>query len=119
MHIGNKKIINVNHLTNLKKLYCHGGCGIDQEGIKDLQLIEELNANDNKKIKNVNHLYKLKILYCYNDCGIDQEGIKDLQLIEKLIATSNEKIKSVNHLTKLKEIKYATVKDKDNLNGYL
>ena len=73
-----------------------------KEGIKDLQLIEKLNANNNEKIKNVNHLTKLKILYCNGICGIDQEGIKDLQLIENLYATNNKKIKNVNHLTKLK-----------------
>ena len=80
----NEKIINVNHLTKLKILDCYGDCGIDQEGSKDLQFIEELFAYDNKKIKNVNHLTKLKILDCSNDCGIDQEGIKDLQLVEIL-----------------------------------
>ena len=57
-----KKIKNVNHLTKLKILNCSWNCGIDQKGIKDLQLIEELNANVNKKIKNINHLTKFKIL---------------------------------------------------------
>ena len=70
--------------------------------LRDLQLIEKLNANNNKKIKNVNHLSKLKILDCSYNCGIDQEGIKDLQLIEELNANDNKKIKNVNHLTKLK-----------------
>ena len=56
------EIKNVNHLTNLKILNCSYYCGIDQEGIKDLRLIEELYANLNEKIKNVNHLTKLKLL---------------------------------------------------------
>ena len=58
----NKKIKNVNHLTKLKILNCSNACGIDQEGIKDLQFIEELNASGNEKIKNVNHLTKLKVI---------------------------------------------------------
>ena len=49
MQDNNEKIINVNHLTNLKILDCCKYCGIDQEGIKDLQLIEELYANRMKK----------------------------------------------------------------------
>ena len=89
----NKKIKNVNHLTKLKILDCSRNCGIDQEGIKDVQLIEELYTNNNKKIINVNHLTKLKILDCSYDCGIDQEGIKDLQLIENLKACDNRKNK--------------------------
>ena len=56
----NEKIINVNHLNNLKILDCSNNCGIDLEGINDLQLIEKLYAYDNKKIKNINHLTKLK-----------------------------------------------------------
>ena len=67
----NEKIKNVNYLSKLKILYCSCDCGIDQEGIKDLQLIEELYSDDNEKIKNVKYLSKLKILYCSCDCGID------------------------------------------------
>ena len=62
MQIRNEKIKNVNHLSKLKILDCSGDCGIDQEGIKDLQLIEKLYAINNNKIKNVNHLTKLKII---------------------------------------------------------
>ena len=105
-------------MTKLKILKCCDDCGIDQEGIKDLQLIEELDAFSNKKIKNVNHLTKLKILNCFYNCGIDQEGIKDLQLIEELYARDNKKIKNVNHLTKLKKINNIIVEGKDNLNEY-
>ena len=45
MQIDNNKITNVNHLTKLKILNCSYYCGINQKGIKDLKLIEELNAN--------------------------------------------------------------------------
>ena len=53
MHIVIKKIKNVNYLSKLKILYCFDDCGIDREGIKDLQLIEESYAIYNIKIKNV------------------------------------------------------------------
>src|SRR5579872_3722756 len=43
----NHKIKIVNYLTKLKILDCSYDCGIDQEGIKDLQLIEELSARRN------------------------------------------------------------------------
>src|SRR5690606_39536294 len=45
----NKKITNVNHMTDLKKLDASDGCGIDDEGISKLNLIE-LYATDNDKI---------------------------------------------------------------------
>ena len=70
----NKKIKNVNNLTKLKILDCSYDCGIDQEGIKDLQLIEVLYASDNKKIKNVNHLTKLKVI---NQCTIKDTSNKN------------------------------------------
>ena len=39
----NKKITNVNHMTKLQKLYANSNCGLNDEGIKDLNLIELLN----------------------------------------------------------------------------
>jgi hypothetical protein len=50
----NEKIKNVNHLIKLKILDCSYDCGIDQEGIKDLKLIEKLYALGNKKIQSIN-----------------------------------------------------------------
>ena len=40
---------NINHLPKLKILNCYDYCVIDQKGINDLLLIEELNTSDNKK----------------------------------------------------------------------
>ena len=82
--------------STLKILYASYNCGIDQNGIKDLHLIE-LNASGNKKIKDVSQMAStLKILNASDNCGIDQNGIKDLHLT-KLNASGNEKIKDVNH----------------------
>ena len=94
----NKKIKNVNHMRyTLKILNCGWNCGIDQNGIFLLDLIE-LYATNNKKINNVNHMKrKLKILYCCGDSAIDQKGIYELNLI-KLGAGNNKKINNVNHM---------------------
>ena len=100
----NEKIYNVNHMKEtLKILNCGYNCGIDQNGISKLNLIE-LCVIDNKKIKNVNHMKKtLNILYCGWNSGIDQNGISQLNLIE-LYARSNKKIKNVNHMKNTLEI---------------
>ena len=41
----------------LKILYCYGYCGIDQNSISELNLIE-LYTSNNEQIKNVNHMKK-------------------------------------------------------------
>ena len=46
----NPKITDVNHLTNLQKLWAFGNCGIDDTGIKDLKNLIILNAYGNPKI---------------------------------------------------------------------
>src|SRR5205807_10203704 len=71
----NPKITNINHMTNLKKLCAKGSCGINDNGIQNLNLIE-LNAHDNSKITNVNHMTNLKKLWANLDCGINDDGIK-------------------------------------------
>ena len=83
--------------NTLKKLKCGYGCGIDQNGIIELNLIE-LSAQGNKKIENVNHMKNtLKKLDCSCNSGIDQNGISELNLIE-LNALENKKIKNINHM---------------------
>jgi hypothetical protein len=114
-----KKIKNINYLTKLKTLDCSYDCGINQGGINDLKLTEELYADNNEKIKNVSRLTKLKILYCFDDCGIDQEGIKDLKIIDQLDASNNKKIKNVNHLTELIFINGHRIKNKIDISYYL
>ena len=81
-------------MKNLKKLYINNICGIDQNGIKGLDLIE-LDVDNNKKIKDISYMKNLKKLSAIGDCGIDQNGIMGLNLIE-LSATNNIKIKDVS-----------------------
>ena len=91
---GNKKIRNVNHLKNtLKILHCQEYCGIDQNGISELQFIEHLDCNFNSKINNVNHLKNtLKVLKCGgNSCGVNQDGISELEYVEELDCSNNDK----------------------------
>jgi hypothetical protein len=51
----NGKINNVSFMTNLKKLYAYGSCGIDQQNIQGLNLIE-LYASHNEKIKDISFM---------------------------------------------------------------
>ena len=100
-----RKITNVNHMINLKILDASGDCGINDNGIKNINL-EKLYVSYNHKITNVNHMTKLKILDASCGCGIDDDGIEDLNL-EYLNAVANPKITSENHMTNLKgSIKY-------------
>lgn len=51
----NFQVKNINHLTNLKILYACGSCGIDNEGISKLNLIEfyaDNNGKITKKLEN-------------------------------------------------------------------
>src|ERR1700722_5880843 len=104
---GNEKIKDVSHMAStLKILYADGYCGIDQNCIANLHLVE-LNANGNEKIKDVSHMAStLKILYAGWDCGIDQSGISNLHLVE-LFAYGNKKIKDVSLMASTLEILYA------------
>ncbi len=87
----NEKIKDVNHMTNLKVLNADYDCGISDDGIKQLNLIE-LSASGNSKIKDVNHLTNLKVLNAGGYyCGISNDGIKQLNLIE-LFSYGNKKI---------------------------
>ena len=60
------------YMTKLKELDASVDCGINDEGIANLNL-EKLNASDNFKITNVNHMIKLKVLNASVKCGIDDE----------------------------------------------
>ena len=98
----NSKIANVNHLTKLQVLNASRNCGISDNGIKYLNLIE-LKAYNNHKITDINHLTQLQKLDASFDCGIDDDGIKYVNLVE-LDACFNPKIIDVNHLTKLEKL---------------
>lgn len=102
----NKEITSVDHMykspifgvtDSLKILACGNRCGINQDGISQVNLTI-LNAHNNKKITNVNHMKNtLKILVCSGECGIGQEGISQLSLIQLELA-DNKKIINVNHM---------------------
>ena len=78
-------------MKNSKELNASGySCGIDQLGIKSLDLIK-LNAQNNPKIKDVRWMKNLKELDSSYNSGIDQLGIKGLNLI-KLYIWNNPKI---------------------------
>ena len=57
----NKKITNVSFMKNLKILDASIRCGIGQDGIMGLDLIE-LNASSNNKITDVSFMKNLKVL---------------------------------------------------------
>jgi hypothetical protein len=97
----NKNIINISFMKKLKNLYASGQCGIDQNGINELDLIK-LNVSNNIKITNVSFMKKLKILYASGQCGINQNGINGLDLIE-LHVDHNEKITNVSFMKNLKK----------------
>lgn len=96
----NINVTNVNHLSRLKKLNAEYICGINDEGIKDLNLYE-LDASNNRKITNVNHMNNLKILQIYGDSGINNNGLRYINLIELNIG-ENDNIKDISHMTNLK-----------------
>src|SRR5207237_1072600 len=92
----NPTITNVNHMTKLEILHAYGNCGIDDNGISELNL-KKLYASYNFTITNVNHMSKLEILHACSNCGIDDNGISELNLKE-LYASYNFTITNVNHM---------------------
>lgn len=82
----NIKITNVSFLKSLKILNAIGDCGISQDSINGLNLIE-LNASYNIIIQNVSFMKSLKILDARSS-RINQDGITGLDLIE-LDASNN------------------------------
>lgn len=95
----NSKITNVSHMKSLKKLNARGDCGIDDEGIANLDLVK-FNARHNSKITNVSFMKSLKILDASSHCGINNEGIIGLNLVE-LYVCYNSKITNVSFMKSL------------------
>jgi hypothetical protein len=81
-------------ISSLKILNAYNKCGIDQNGINGLSLVE-LDAGYNNKIIDVSMMKTLKKLNANDDCGIDQNGICGLDLVE-LNADDNNKIIDVS-----------------------
>ena len=67
----------MNHITNLQTLSIIDNCVIDDEMIKNLNLIK-LNSSWNKKIRNINHMTNLQILYIRYNLKITNEEIQKL-----------------------------------------
>ena len=95
----NQGITNVNHLIHLEKLYVTWYSKINNNGIKNLNLIL-LDAAGNSDVKEINHMTNLKILNASSSCGITNEDIKQLNLYE-LIINDNENITEFAHMTNL------------------
>ena len=69
-------------MTSLKKLDARGNCGIGQNGIIGLNLVEFDANNNNNKITNVSFMTSLKKLDAWGDCGIGQNSIIGLNLVQ-------------------------------------
>ena len=78
---------------SLKLLNIGGLCGVGQNSINELDLVE-LYACDNDK---VSHLKSLKILGAGGTCGIGQNEIEKLNLVE-LFVWNNKNITNVSHM---------------------
>jgi hypothetical protein len=112
----NHKINNINHLINLEILYASGNtCGIDNDGIKNINLIE-LYAYNNSKITNVDHMTKLikfekvypvKINLFQQDIiwnNLDFDGDESLAFLPN------------NFISELSSVKYKIITPKNNFN---
>ena len=62
---GNRLITDVNHMTNLQKLYATDESGISDNGIKNINLTE-ICIKYNNKIKDVSHMSNLKVLCAFS-----------------------------------------------------
>lgn len=81
----------------------HSNSGINDHGIKDIFLIEDLDVSNNSNITNINHLQNIKILHARGDnCGINDHGISNLFLIEYLFVSDNPYVTNINHFKNLK-----------------
>src|SRR2546430_1475517 len=93
----NPYVKDISWMTNLRELDASENCGIDQNGIKGLNLIK-LKVYNNPKIQDVSWMTNLRKLDSSWNCGIDQNGIKGLNLI-KLNVYGNTKIQDVSWMT--------------------
>lgn len=99
-------ITSVNHLSEtLEVLDCSGSqCGVNQNGISQLNKLKILFCGQNYKINNVKESCNtLTELHCGWECGINQTGINQLHKLKKLYCNGNTKIIDVNHLKNVLE----------------
>jgi hypothetical protein len=84
LHIeGNSTIVDLNHMTNLKKLFIDHKCGLTQIGIQKLNLTELEIWDDFTKF-DVSHMTNLKKLTVWSrsDSNIDQTYFANLNLVK-------------------------------------
>lgn len=98
----NPNVKNVNWITNLKILWARNKCGINQEGIKGLNLIE-LCITNNKSISNVSWMINLKKLEAGGESSLWQYGLGKLDLVQ-LDVCNNQSIIHVAWMTNLRKL---------------
>ena len=81
-------------MTNLVKLNASWNCGLNDDGISQLNLVK-LNVLGNPKITNINYMTNLVKLNAAWNCGLTDEGICKLNLV-KLDVYGNPKISCIN-----------------------
>ena len=67
-------------MKSLQILRANNSCGIDQAGIKGINL-EKLYACHNSKIKDVSFMKSLEVLGADSNCGIDQWTPSNFKLV--------------------------------------
>lgn len=77
----NSRVINVNHMKNLRMLNIGFYCGVNDSGISQLVNLTELYVCNNPEVKNINHMKSLQTLHAGCNCGIDDVGINQLVLL--------------------------------------
>ena len=98
-----EKIVDINHMTNLKKLILISSFSIDNDGIKDLTNIEYLKIFGNKKIDNINHMTKIEVLKLSNSV-IDNSGIQNINPRVLELDNYTEKITDISHMNNVREL---------------
>jgi len=102
LHAGFAYVPDISHMTKLEILSAHGSSWINDEQIKNLNLIK-LFAGMNSLITTVNHMTQLEILHAGYGSGINDAGIANINL-KILDSSSNPNITNVNHMTRLEEL---------------
>lgn len=104
----NKKITDINCLTNLRTLYSNVGSDLTTKGILGLTNLTKLHISSGK-IVDINHLINLQILSMENtgksQCGIIDKGISSLTNLTDLNVNWNSRITDVNSLMNLRTLR--------------
>jgi len=99
----NDHITNLNHMTNLKKLYIYYD-SLGDDAIKNLTNVEELDVSNNLNVTSLNHMTKLKHLTIVSETSLTDEGLKNLTNLTYLNISRNGTLKYINQMTELIEL---------------